>query len=106
MSSALHVVDCVSQTDGAYQLLALSPNGARIIRVEEWDIPLPLLSFLIRPCYRLGDLIDTKTEYGMQVSATVTILWRGMKRTILGAAVPLTGGPDLVLPLGTLLGMN
>lgn len=106
MSSALRLVDCVSQTDGAYQLLALSSDGARIIRVEEWDIPLPLLSFMIRPCYRLGDLISTKTEYGVQISATMVILWRGTKRTILGAAVPLAGGPDLVLPLGTLLSMN
>lgn len=106
MSSALRIVDCASQVDGAYQLLALAPSGARIIRVEEWDIPLPLISFMIRRCYRLGDLIDTKTEYGTQVSATVVVLWRGVKRTILGAAVPLAGGPDLVLPLGTLLAMN
>lgn len=103
MASALRIVDSVPEPDGVHQLLAISSSGARIIKVEEWDIPVPLVSFMLSSYYQLGGLIDTKTEYGMQLSATVSILWRGVKRTVLAAAVPLAGGPDLVLPLGTFL---
>jgi hypothetical protein len=98
----LKLVD--GQADPAYQH-ALLLAGNTIMRLsigQSAEVSLPLISQLLYPYVQLGPLINAGPFYGLQVSAEVTILWRGEKRRILGAFVPLMDGPAVMLPFGFL----
>lgn len=84
------------------ELLVVKAGAAKNVVAIERDIPVPLISLSLHRFYTLGDLIDAGEEYGTQVSATIRVLYFGEAREILGAVVGLAGGPDMVLPIGTL----
>lgn len=85
------------------QVLVLSRDlPARMIEPEFYDISVPLISDLLVHYAALGAPIETGTEWGPQISAEITILYRGQKRSIKGALVPLIGRSGLVLPLAFL----
>jgi hypothetical protein len=87
------------------RLLVVKEGGAKLVRVAERAVSVPLISLLLGAAYcELGAMIETGDDYGLQVSAKVYILHRGVKRSLVGAIVPLVDGPDLVLPLGFLKG--
>ena len=82
----------------------LSPTLGRPLAVtlEEHRIRVPLISMLLYRHYTLGALIDTQSAYAVQVSATIPFLWHGLRHCLVGAAVPLVEGPDLVVARGLL----
>lgn len=71
---------------------------AKLVTVDYRRIDTPLISLLLSEYCQLGELVDTGSEYGRQVSARVQILYRGASRLLLGAIVPLVGACDLILP--------
>jgi hypothetical protein len=88
-----------------HRLLVIGRGARRQVDIEERDIPVALIGLDLAGFYSLGGFVDTGTDYGTQVSATLSFLWRGEKRTIIGAVVPLLSGPDLVLPRGMVEGL-
>jgi hypothetical protein len=98
----------VSETPTHYapaRLLAVGDGKpARVITTATRDIPLPLISLLLAEycVFLLGPLVDTGTDYGQQITARLDVLTRGVRRSIVGAIVPLVGLPDLLLPVGFL----
>lgn len=90
--------------EGMIELLVVKAGAAKAISAIERDIPVPLIGLALHNFYSLGELIDAGEAYGVQVSATIKVLHFGEVKEILGAAVGLADGPDIVLPLGTLNG--
>lgn len=81
------------------RMLVIAPHlPARVIDVAYRRIAVPLISLLLVPYCRLGEMVDTQSEYGQQVSARLTVLYRGQKLLLLGAVVPLVGISDLIVP--------
>lgn len=97
----------VRQTENQHRepnrLIVVNPSGARrVATYATRAIPVPLISLLLGDWCRLGPMIDTGTEYGLQVSAQLDVVAQGTRMRLVGALVPLVGGPDLVLPPGCL----
>jgi hypothetical protein len=104
-SAVLRVVG--QQTDPEMlELLVIKSGAAKHVTAIERDVPVPLIGLALHDFYTLGDLIDAGAEYGTQVSARITFLRFGRPQEISGAVVGLVGGPDIVLPLGTLNGQQ
>lgn len=65
---------------------------------ERQDVPCALVSLLLAPFGAFDGLIDAGEVYGTQPAVKLDVIYRGERKTIRGAAVPLLSGPDIVLP--------
>jgi hypothetical protein len=102
MAAALALVSSLPTTSAPSRILVQTPNGARQVEFIETDTAVPLISMALRGTYRLKGIVDTRGPYGTQASAEIDVIWRGQRRTLTGAVVTLSEGPDLVLPLDAL----
>jgi hypothetical protein len=103
MNNALAVVADNTGRITNTRVLVSTPTGARQVSAAEADVTVPLISLILSDAYRPRGVIDTNSQYGIQPAAELTYIWRGEKKRLVGALLPLVDGPDLVLPLGTLV---
>lgn len=80
------------------RVLVVGEGSAHAVTAAIRDVPVPLVSLLLGDYCRLDGLIETRMEYGLQVAAVLHFLWRGRRRSVRAAIVPLVDGPSLVLP--------
>lgn len=82
------------------RVIAIAPTKpARVVHVGQRAIHVPLISLLLlNYCDINGEMIDTQSEYGQQISAHIGIISHGTKWSVVGAVVPLVGAHDLLLP--------
>lgn len=86
-------------TGRPFRLLVLSTDSlVRAITAVERDIEIPLISLALHQFYTLRADMTARPP---RISAVLSVLWRGVRREVLGAVVPLVTGPDLIVPMGT-----
>lgn len=88
------------------EILVKSERGMIRVKVEEREVPLPLISLLLHHHYVLGALVDAGKEIGTQVSASLSFIRNGQLVALEGVVVPLIGGPLLVVPIGFFVSEN
>jgi hypothetical protein len=98
---SLVAYDEPEHTEG-FNVLLVAQRLAKVIKVTEDDIAVPLIDLSLAKFYDPGDLIWSGNEHGHQVAVSVTIIWKGRPIGITGAAVSLDSGLGMVLPRGTL----
>ena len=99
MSHLKLVKNDVFEEGPQFQLLVV---GSRVTRVlaEERPVKVPFISLLLSRFYALDGFIEAGEPYKLQLAATLQVSFRGQRRTVRGAIVPLLAGPDLILPVG------
>lgn len=85
--------------------LAIKAGTFTQVKIREADVPVPLISLRLTRFYQLGNVINAGI-YGPQIAAEITLSYKGKTLSILGAAMTLLDGDDLVLPFGILSRQN
>src|ERR1019366_803562 len=85
---------------GRVRLLLVSGIGALLVHAEERDVDRPRIDIMLRELFDQTGFITTAD--GLGLGARFAILWRGEKRIIAGEIGGSLGGPEVVLPRGTL----
>jgi len=87
-----------------HKLLTFNGQKTRVVRAVERNVPIALISMELWEFYKIGQLTDSNTPYGMMMSAHLPLFMGPLDPiNIEGIAVPLTGSfTDVVLPIGTL----
>lgn len=90
------IVDCVIP-QGRFEVMLLGNPIARIATVELQDVEMPMMDLSLYQ-YRAGTGNLRATPCGELAEVEFGLLRRGRKHHVLGVAVSLPDGLDLVLP--------
>lgn len=98
------VRDFPQHDDGRFDVFLVRAGGSAVFQaIERDDIAVPLIGFKCANYWQpLNAMMWAGPDYGMQLGAVVTAIWKGRRINITGPAVLIESDLGLILPRGTL----
>jgi hypothetical protein len=101
------VLSIVRQDTTPDTLLFVKGGERQRVMVAEADVSMPLISLDVLDLATVTGLVErTGSAYDGLIHTALQFVWRGGLRRIEGALVTALTGPDVILPLGYLDGLD